>query len=916
MLLIVLLFVLSCSKSLALNNFKASDFLSYDKMDANLNVNKEKSQISERLLEFESINLYSYTKLLNRSDDVENHLVEFTGTDVNYQKSGNDIVRSIVLTIEHYNSTQFRVKMTDMTKKRWEVPNEYPFAHYKGLKTTTNSQFLIEFTKEGEFGFWITRKSTNEVIFDTRSFAFVYSDLYIDISSKIPTENLYGIGERACRLKMGPTGTYTIWARDRPKVIDRGYSGGHIYGHHPVYLMQEKSNNWHIVLFRSSNAMDVTMNDGKDIRFRVAGGIVDLVFILGDRNPETAIKQYHEYIGKWVMMPFWSMGWHQSRWGYTNLNTLKQKVDMYREIRAPIDVIWTDLDYMINKEDFTIDSTKFPLEEFNTWLKDGKIKWVPIIDAGVSKRFNNELGYSEGIRRDVFIKNSQGQPMLGTVWPGESHYVDWFNDKSEEYWGDMIERLYTHVKFSGIWLDMNEPTNFGNGEVGREWQRSRYDDLPYTPGAQPLKTMTISMDGAHSGGIIEFDVHDLFGTLESKATYLYLKKKSPLPFILTRSNAFGAGQFAAHWTGDNGASWDFMRYATTGIFQFGIFGMPFTGADICGFMDSTTPELCARWHQAGALYPFSRNHNHIEARDQEPWAFMEDFVKVTAVKAIQLRYSLLKWYYSQFIEKNGTGLVFKPIVFEFPEDQMLYKMDNFYSDDQIMIGNSLMAIPVYNPSIIKPPAYFPSAKWYNFFTGEIVHNNLTSGLLTQVDAPLGEYIPLYIRGGYIVHKQNIENVEWSGDLDNKYDLIIAFNETAYNEQVKYEASGIIMALKSFDDQSIHNRCILNNCLIEIRALAEKTASNSIRITVNFKAQAADEIIARNLDSVFVNSITMFGLPILSNSASLPGVFENTQKEVPKIINISNDKSRSLKFKDDQVEISGNITLKFIITTSD
>jgi alpha-glucosidase (family GH31 glycosyl hydrolase) len=179
------------------------------------------------------------------------------------------------------------------------------------------------------------------------------------------------------------------------------------------------------------------------------------------------------------------------------------------------------------------------------------------------------------------------------------------------------------------------------------------EKLPYIPGGfDNLDGATISLNASHYGEVSDYNVHSLFGFLETKATYDAMRTKlgQEQPFILYRASLFGSGQYGSHWTGDNIAKWEFLKLSIAGIMNFNMFGVPFTGSDICGFIDDTTIELCARWMQLGAFYPFARNHNQIGKIDQEPYA-LGPIVLTASHLSLKLRYSLLKFYYSLFIRQ-------------------------------------------------------------------------------------------------------------------------------------------------------------------------------------------------------------------------------------------------------------------------
>mmetsp|Transcript_3315 Transcript_3315/g.2275 ORF Transcript_3315/g.2275 Transcript_3315/m.2275 type:complete len:139 (-) Transcript_3315:760-1176(-) len=128
-----------------------------------------------------------------------------------------------------------------------------------------------------------------------------------------------------------------------------------------------------------------------------------------------------------------------------------------------------------------------------------------------------------------------------------------------------------------------------------------------------LQNFSLSLDAVHpSNNLTEYDLHSLYGHMMAKHTNKFLNKNEETrPFILSRSTFAGTGSYASHWFGDNFATWEDMKHSIPSLLNFHMFGIPHSGADVCGLIgEHRDDELCLRWIQLSTFYPMARQHQN------------------------------------------------------------------------------------------------------------------------------------------------------------------------------------------------------------------------------------------------------------------------------------------------------------------
>lgn len=536
-----------------------------------------------------------------------------------------------------------------------------------------------------------------------------------EVLKKIETsQHFYGLGDKTGFLDKRHY-EYEMWNTDNPDPQVDSFKA--LYKSIPFFISLTDSHVYGLFL---DNTFKSYFNMGQESEeyywFGADGGNLDYYYIAGD-SMGSVLKEYTYLTGTCPLPQKWTLGYHQSRWGYVTQEDMEEIAASMREYDIPCDAIHFDIDYMQGYRVFTWNEARYhgdPAAFLQKLAADG-FKAVTINDPGVKKEEGYEV-YDEGIREGYFARTPEGETYINAVWPGDAAFPDFGNPAVRKWWGEK-QKFLLDRGVRGIWNDMNEPASF-------------HGPLP-----EDVVFMDEDREAAHE------EMHNVYGHLMAKAAYEGLEKlDGRRPFVITRACYAGSQKYTTAWTGDNTSMWAHLQMAIPQLCNLGLSGMPFVGTDVGGFGADTTPELMARWVQVGCFSPLFRNHSAAGTRRQEPWQFGGQVMDIYR-KYVKLRYQWIPYFYDLFYEEEKTGApIMRPLVFHYEKDEAA-KVCN----DEFMLGSRILAAPVVNQGAERRMVYLPEGEWYDYWT----HEKLTGPVWFVREAPL-DCCPIYVRAGSVI----------------------------------------------------------------------------------------------------------------------------------------------------------------------
>lgn len=565
--------------------------------------------------------------------------------------------------------------------------------------------------KKYRYGEPIETDAVVEKIEETKSALDFFEKIENGFTKKLgKNERVYGLGEQVRGInKRG--WQYVSYNYDNPNHEEDTRS---LYGAHNFLIFSGEEIFGVFFDYPGKLTFDIGYTDNSVITVTPETENLD-VYIITGKDEKDIVKQFRKMIGKSYIPPEWAFGFGQSRWGYKTEEDIREVARRYKEKNIPLSMIYLDIDYMKDYEDFTVDEEKFAdIKKLSDDLKKDGIHLVPIIDAGVKIEKGYEL-YEEGVKNNYFCKDTNGNDFVGAVWPGKVHFPDFMQKETRDWFGKKYGR-FIEMGIEGFWNDMNEPAIFYTEDRLQETLDKIQELSKSNMGIVEYFDFTGTVAGlngntgdytkfTHKMGdktVLHKDIHNLYGMNMTRSASEAIKEMYPDKKVLffSRSSYIGAHRYGGIWQGDNKSWWSHILLNFQQLPSLNMCGFLFIGSDIGGFGCDTTEDLLMRWMQMSVFTPLMRNHSADGTRLQELYQFKNcDDLK----KIVEIRYALIPYLTKVYMNAaENDEMMFRPLAFDYADDEMACRVE-----DQLMFGNEMMLSPIYTQNAEGRYVYLP-----------------------------------------------------------------------------------------------------------------------------------------------------------------------------------------------------------------
>lgn len=274
------------------------------------------------------------------------------------------------------------------------------------------------------------------------------------------------------------------------------------------------------------------------------------------------------------------------------------------------------------------------------------------------------------------------------------------------------------------------------------WTENGVDKIAWEVGQAGTRVQ--KLDVAWTGKGYQFSLD------ANKAAYDGIMNNSDSrPFIWTVMGWAGTQRYAVAWTGDQSASWDYIRWHVPTLIGSGLSGQAYASGDVDAIFGGS-PETYTRDLQWKSFTPVLMGMSGWSAAERKhPWWFDEPYRDINR-RYLKLKLRLTPYMYTlaREAEDSGAPLV-RGLMWDYPQDPAALSERYKY---QFLLGRDMLVAPVYRSQAAsggwRKGIHLPQGTWYDYWDGRQATAG-AAGRDLDIQVTLDK-LPVFVRAGAIL----------------------------------------------------------------------------------------------------------------------------------------------------------------------